>query len=69
MRLERSVLVSLAVVLVLRKCSSFLRALTIFRNWLAESASVQMVRISASELRALPITKLVVFPQPSYMSR
>lgn len=69
MRVERSVRVSLAVFLVLRKCSSFLWAPTIFRNWLAGSASVQMERISISELRALPITKLVVFPQPSYISR
>ena len=68
MRVERSVRVSLAVFLVLRNCGSFLWALTIFRNWLAESASVQMGRISVSEFRALPITKLVVFPQPSHIS-
>ena len=69
MRVERSVRVSLAFFLVLRKCSSFLWALTIFRNWLAESASVQMERISVSEFRALPMTKLVVFPQPSCINR
>ena len=62
MRVERSVPASLAVFLVLRKCSSFLWALTILRNWLAGSAIVQMERISVSEFRALPMSKLVVFP-------
>ena len=69
MRLEHSVCNSLAVFLILRKCGSFLRALNIFRNWLVGSASAQMERISASELKALPMTKMVVFPQPSHISR
>lgn len=69
MKLENSVGVSLAAFLVLRKCRSFLWALTIFRNWLAGSAIVQMERISVSEFRALPMTKLVVFPQSSYINR
>ena len=69
MRLEHSICVSLAIFLVLLKCSSFLGTLTIFRNWLAGSARAQMERFSASELRALLMTELVIFPEQSHISR